>query len=413
MNKVDIKSYIENYLNEIFVENINISILKNSYILNNELKFNIYEFWNKNDEELLNDFNNFSFKNDYISTIFFFLSGYWEYTHSELKDKIGRFPAIESFQFKKEILEEPVVEIIVEKIRKELNLNYKQNNTKIFITHDIDFLGLLKGFNFIKNLGGDILKRKDIKLFFDKLIKKIINSDPCSVENLISIHKKYGTTGTFFFIPDIQGKKFGGGYDPTKKKKYLKKLEKEINKINGNVGIHYDAEYLNKNRMEKDIEKLKNIFNSKIDKGRSHYLMFDIKKSFDIYEKAGIKLDSTGGYADRVGFRFGTCKPFKPFNFDKGKEYNIIEIPLIIMEGTLQSQKYMNLTSKEGFEKIKEIINKIKKYNGVFTFLWHNTSFYNITWKDWEWVYEETIKYSIKKELKCISADNLVKGENN
>ena len=115
--------------------------------------------------------------------------------------------------------------------------------------------------------------------------------------------------------------------------------------------------------------------------------------SFDIYEKAGIKIDSTGSYADRVGFRFGTSKPFKPYNFKEKREYELVEIPLIVMDGSLQNPRYMNLSPKEGFEKIKELITKIKKYKGTFTLLWHNSSFYMTEWKDWEWVYHETIKY--------------------
>jgi hypothetical protein len=154
--------------------------------------------------------------------------------------------------------------------------------------------------------------------------------------------------------------------------------------------------------MKNDIEKLNNIFETKIESGRAHFLIFDIRKSFDVYEKADLKIDTTGSFADRVGFRFGTSKPFNPYNFKENREYNLIEIPLIVMDGSLQNENYMNLSPEEGFEKIKELIDKIKKYNGVFTFLWHNTSFYTHLWKDWEWVYEETLKYLKKNHFEFI-----------
>jgi len=38
-------------------------------------------------------------------------------------------------------------------------------------------------------------------------------------------------------------------------------------------------------------------------------------------------------------------------------------------------------------------VDKVKRYNGTFTFLWHNSSFYTTEWKNWEWVYGKTIKY--------------------
>jgi len=88
-----------------------------------------------------------------------------------------------------------------------------------------------------------------------------------------------------------------------------------------------------------------------------------------------------------------------PYNFKEKREYNLLEIPLIVMEGSLQSPRYMNLTPEQGFEKIKELVDKIKKYNGTFTFLWHNSSFYTTEWKNWEWVYQETIKYLDKNSF--------------
>jgi len=393
MEMIDIKNYVEKYLERIFVEPIKIDIQDNKYILNDKLNFESYSFWNKTGEELLNDFQDFSFKRDYIGTIFFFLSGYWEYIHNHIKDNYGRFPATESFSYKKDVLEEPVVEILIERIKEDLNINYRDTLPKAFITHDIDNLSLPRGLKFIKSSGGDLIKRRDIKLFFDKIMKKITRNDPWSVYNLIEIHKKYNTKGTFFFMPDIQPNETPGGYEPGKHKKYLQELEKAIKSINGNIGIHYDVRHLTENRMKKDLNRLNEIFQAKIEMGRAHFLLFDITKSFEIYEKAGLKFDTTCSFADRVGYRFGTSKPFNPYNFKEKREYELVEVPLIVMEGTLQSPRYMNLSPKEGFEKIKELIDKIKKYNGTFTFLWHNSSFYTTEWKEWEWVYEETLKY--------------------
>ena len=304
------------------------------------------------------------------------------------------------------------MDILVDRIKDKLNLEYKNNIPYIFITHDIDHLFLSKGEKFYRTILGDIIKRKNLKMVFDKIIQKIKNNDPWDIDKLIEIHKKYRTTGTFFFMPNIQPKRIGGGYKLEKVKNYLNKKSKNIK---GSIGIHYDVRYLEESRMQNDVKNLREIFNEEIYSGRAHYLIFDITKSFDILEKSGIKVDTTGGYAEHIGFRFGTSKPFKPFNFKENKEYNLIEIPLIIMDASLQSKKCMNLTPQEGFEKIKEIINKIKKYNGIFTFLWHNSSFYTYEWKDWEGVYEKTIEYALSKNFKSISAEDILShwSENN
>ena len=396
VNATDIKNYVQRYFESIYLELVTIDVDSVKYTIKNingSLNFGIYDFWNKTDEELLRDFDNYSFKGDYIGTIFFFLSGYWEYIHNDIKDRYRRFPAKESFAYKKGMLEEPVVDILADKIKNELGLHYKDERPKAFLTHDVDHLGLPRGLKFVKALGGDVLKRKDLKLAFDRIKRQISGSDPWSAYNLIELHKKYGTKGTFFFMPAVQPDEFPGGYDTIKVREYLEKLGKEIQSAGGTVGIHYDVRHLSENRMESDINRLNDVFETKIEYGRAHFLLFDITKSFEIYERAGIKYDTTCSFADAVGFRLGTSKPFKPYNFKEKREYNITEIPLIVMDGSLQNPRYMNLTPERGLEKIKELVDKIKKYNGTFTFLWHNSSFYTTEWKNWERVYDETIKY--------------------
>jgi len=168
----DVRKYTENYLRKTFVEPVNITMDNGKYKINDGVDFKIYEFWNKTDKELLDNFENFSFKGDYVGTIFFFLSGYWEYIHNGIKDRYGRFPSEESFASKKGVLEEPVVDILTEEIRKNLGLSYKDRSHKAFLTHDIDNLGLPKGLRFIRALGGDLLIRKDIHLAFDRIKKR-------------------------------------------------------------------------------------------------------------------------------------------------------------------------------------------------------------------------------------------------
>jgi len=410
LNPKHITEYTQNFLEGIFNEEVTIDIQKGSYLINKTLKIPIYNFWEKEDNQLLKDFKGFSFKQDYIGTIFFFLSGYWEYIHNDIKDKYDRFSALESFQCKKEVLEEPVVDILVDRIREELNLTYKDSKPKIFLTHDIDLLALLRGKLFIRTILGDLLRSRNIGLALERIKKKLKGDDPFAVDNLIEKHKKYNTTGTFFFLTKKQDNQFSGGYNAIRNKKELKEIEKAINDIGGSIGLHYDSRYPTEERLKKDKKVLEKIFKEEIGIGRAHYLLFNIRKTFDILEKAGIKVDSTGGYADRIGFRFGTGRPFKPYDFKTNREYNIWEIPLIVMDGTLVDDKYMSLTPKEGFKKIREIMDRISKYNGVFTILWHNTSFYIDKWKDWESVYGDVIKYAKEQGFEISNPSDIREG---
>lgn len=91
---------------------------------------------------------------------------------------------------------------------------------------------------FLRSLGGDILKRRDLKLAFDRIKQKISGNDPWSAYNLVELHKKYNTKGTFFFMPAVQTDELSGGYDIVKSRECLQKLGKEIQLAGGRIGIH-------------------------------------------------------------------------------------------------------------------------------------------------------------------------------
>ncbi len=413
INSNIISEYIQKYLDRNFKEKVNVKTNANCYVLNYIEKCEIYKFWEKENSQLIEDFDKktLCFKKDYIGTIFFFLSGYWEYKNNDIKkDKFGRFPAYESFQEKLGILETPVVDILVEEIKERFNLNYNSKKMRIFITHDIDHLCYFKFYKkrLLRNLLGDLLKRKSVKLFIEKLILFFNCKDPHLVENLIKKHKKNESVGNFFFMPDRQPKEVAAGYDLRKYKEYLNSLKKQIISSGSSIGIHYDARHIEQDRMKKDIEKLEKIFETKIVSGRAHFLLFDITKSFDIYEKSGVKLDTTCSYADKIGFRFSTCKPFRPFNFNENREYDFIEVPLIVMDVSLYNKRYMSLTPEAGYKKIIELMEVVKKYSGVFTLLWHNSSFYPPEFKGWDWVYEDVIKYAKANGFEFVRSERLI-----
>lgn len=88
--------------------------------------------------------------------------------------------------------------------------------------------------------------------------------------------------------------------------------------------------------------------------------------------------------------------------------YNVLEVPLIVMDTTLKSNIYMNLSPEEGLSKIINLMHKVKKYNGIFTLLWHNTSFYSGGWAEWEHILEKAIENGIQNDFYFIDEDILL-----
>jgi len=138
-------------------------------------------------------------------------------------------------------------------------------------------------------------------------------------------------------------------------------------------------------------EKLEKITENAIFGGRQHYLRWKTPDTWRILEKAGLKYDTTLSFADHEGFRCGICLPYKPFDVLENRVLDIWELPLTVMDGSLFN--YQNLTPEEGFWRIKSIINTVKKYQGVFVLLWHNSSLDDLSYPGWIKVYEKTIEY--------------------
>ena len=72
-----------------------------------------------------------------------------------------------------------------------------------------------------------------------------------------------------------------------------------------------------------------------MDRKCQHFLHYDIRTTPAVHAEAGSKYDSTIGFNDNVGFRFGTCYPYHLYDLKAEKELPIMEISLIIQDGAM------------------------------------------------------------------------------
>jgi hypothetical protein len=88
-------------------------------------------------------------------------------------------------------------------------------------------------------------------------------------------------------------------------------------------------------------------------------------------------------YADRAGFRCGTCFEYPAFDPVAGRALNLRIRPLIAMECTVMSERYMGLGSTElALNKFKDLKDACRGVDGCFTLLWHNSELMTQSAKD-------------------------------
>jgi hypothetical protein len=108
----------------------------------------------------------------------------------------------------------------------------------------------------------------------------------------------------------------------------------------------------------------------------------------------GLTDDYTMGFASEIGFRAGICDSFYFYDLDLEAETKLRVHPFQVMDASLRY--YMKVHVDDAINKIKPIIDEIKKVDGTFMSLWHNESLSNVSpWEGWRNVYEQTVMEAV------------------
>ena len=190
----------------------------------------------------------------------------------------------------------------------------------------------------------------------------------CNFKEIMDLEEKYGATSTFFFMAERPGDQ-DYAYD-------VEDIAPEIGEIidrGWEVGLHGGhTTYLDPLEMREKKERLEKVTGRPVVGYRNHFLRFRVPDTWEYLSQAGFQYDTTLGYADCVGFRNGMCHPFRPYNLNSDREIDIVEIPLVVMDATL-NHTYMRFDGNRKWKLIKFLNDRISACHGVFTLLWHNT----------------------------------------
>ncbi len=333
---------------------------------------------------------------DVFASSFFMLTRWEEYVNT-IRDNHNRFPAYASLAYQNNILDRPIINEYIEMLWNMLrylgiNQKRKKRDFKLILTHDVDHVFKYSSWiNRVKEIGGDIAKRRNFKLAYFHFMRQIEVSmnrkrDPFDTfDYLMDISERNNTKSYFFLHSSIISK-----YD-NNNSRFLKQIAEKIKKRGHNIGYHpsYDT-YNNKKLFKKEKAKIESLINEELKFGRQHYLRFEIPTTWQLWEENKMEWDSTLSYADKEGFRCGICYPFSVFNILTRKKLELKERPLIVMDVSLTSYQ-SDANPKQIEEKIKKLMNKVKKYNGEFVFLWHNSSFNTSAWEQYQDIYEKVL----------------------
>lgn len=328
---------------------------------------------------------------DIFGSSFFMLSRYEELICKD-RDDHDRFCSSSSVAFKADFLDRPIVDeyaqILISCMKRIWpELNFLNKKPRMLISCDVDrpFDHNVDSLNSaLKTSLADIIKRKDPIQFFKRLNRYLFNKfdiyyfDPFyCFDWYMRMCEENGLVATFYFIPT--SKESGNGlYEITDKR--IISLLRKIHHRGHYIGVHgsYNT-YRDKEKIINEKKLFEKVLENqsiphKIIGNRQHYLRWDSFVTPDYLEAANFEYDSSGSYADRSGFRYGTSKEFSMWGWQSYKKLNLKQQPLIVMECSVISKSYMGLGNTN---QAKEYILNLKKnsfeYGGNFSLLWHNS----------------------------------------
>jgi len=325
----------------------------------------------------------------------FFLLSRWEEYANKTRDLYDRFPVAASLAYKSDFLNRPIVNEYVEmlwNILKYLACNQKRKEKKyeLVLTHDVDNIFKWKNFGlFVRNICGDIIKRKKTSLALED-IRHYFGKNPYEMfDFLMDLSEKRGIKSHFFFMSGGTSK-FDNNYSINQS--FVRKIIEKIKNRGHLIGFHPSYNTYNDQRQwEKEYSNLSIEVLQKAKMGRQHYLRFEIPITWQIWEDNNMKWDSSLSYPEKEGFRCGTCYEYSVFNILTRKKLKLKEMPLEVMEVTMVD--YQKLLPEIMEKRIIKLINNVKKYNGKFVLLWHNSNFNGELWSKYKIIYEEILRY--------------------
>ena len=311
-------------------------------------------------------------------------------------DNHNRFPATSSHAFQHDYLERPIVDEwlnilgqIIQRVWPQIEL--KKHQFEMKVSHDVDgparyaFQGIS---GLARTMADDVISRKSFRSallgpwIWMNSRKEIHPLDPANTFDwLMDQSENNGLTSAFYFICGRTDPRKDAQYDPEMPQ--IRALMRKIHKRGHEIGLHPSYNTYNKpDEIRREAERLQRVcseegINQSEWGGRMHFLRWDQSKTLKAWNDAGMAYDSSLGYADRPGFRCGTCHEYPAFDVMNDRQLRLRIRPLVAMDCTVMAEKYLGLgATEQAYEKFRQLKEACWKVGGTFTLLWHNSYFW-------------------------------------
>jgi peptidoglycan/xylan/chitin deacetylase (PgdA/CDA1 family) len=325
------------------------------------------------------------FKADLLANLFFHLSRIEESLPTGW-DVDGRFGAEHSLLRQVDLLHVPVVdnmiEVFVDTLIEacriaEIPLLRKARwpngeRMAVFFSHDVDRLRKWTPGRVIRELRGGLRGMVDV----GKVV--VSGDDPYrrGLRSVIEMEERAGIRSTFYVGGRSRRRRVEERRDLSyrlRRERNLRVFLTQVASRGWEVGLHGSfSSFLSAEHLVVERREVERCVRMTVDGVRQHYLRFAVSETWRCQEAAGFLYDATLGYPEAEGFRAGTSLPFVPYDTQNERPFTLIEIPLLVMDVTLDG--YRRYDARTAEERVFSLFSTVERHRGVFSFLLHQSA---------------------------------------
>lgn len=344
-------------------------------------------------------------RHDLVKSAFYLLSAYEEWATGRA-DEWGRFPYEGSLQDELGVARKPIVNYyfkwMTEAIARQCEMLGIRcsvlsplGGPSLHLSHDVDqvrYFTWRKALFRCAQVAGlrrcDVSRRRMATAAARSLLQMAglrHDADPYwSFDEILDNEAYVGYKSDWFFLPDDAGP-FPPDYalaDPD-----IAALMARLAGLGCNVGLHAPIRCREAGQYAAQFKALSDVCGHAARRVRQHFLAIRCPQSYVAMEAAGLEADFSYGMSHHEGFRNSYCLPFHPFDHDGKRPLELTVVPLAMMDVTVL--RHRSLGYDDILFAVGEMLEEVRLFGGVFSLLWHNSTFDEVCYPGARRLYED------------------------
>ena len=327
---------------------------------------------------------------DVFGSVFFLLTRYEEVV---IRERVEHdwFPARASIAAAENVVERALADEYVVLLWAAMKARWprlvrRATTFRLRPTHDVDQPWGVHGRRrsaVARSLAADLVVRREprlalrrIQAIFDARAGRVDRDPLNTFELLMETSERHGLRSTFYFLAGNVPGDADFRYDISDPA--IVALLRRVHDRGHEIGLHASyASHRSADRTAVEAAALRDACRAAgIEQAsfgvRQHYLRFEAATSWRDQAAAGLEHDSTLGFAERVGFRAGTCREFPVFDLLQRRPLALRERPLVAMDATLL--RILGVSPEEAATSIASVVDTCRRHAGDAVLLYHNSS---------------------------------------